>query len=152
MIVPAGSLLYRAAITGEARPKTRFCKDTGKTGVYFGAFSPYLSETMAVEYKRTLIVSQYVVTQDIKITGLSKYAHLIDPETGERNLLKKGESITPEQNISHIQRGFAAVDENIRGNPGDCDELFLVEEDLDSIQFVFCYMITPKKARERWHA
>jgi hypothetical protein len=152
MIVPAGSLLYRAAITGEARPTPRYCNDTGKTGVYFGAFSPYLSETMTTEYNRTLIVCQYVVIQDIKIMAFDKYAHLVDPETGQRTFMSNGDHISPEQNVSDIQGGLSAVDENIRENPGDCDELFLVEKDLDSIQFVICYMMTPKKARAKWHA
>lgn len=80
---PAGTILYRASIKHEKHVKPRYCNDTGKTGTYFAANCPILSESMVLEYHCDLEVAKYVLIKSIRVVigkyTLKDYSHC-DPE------------------------------------------------------------------------
>jgi hypothetical protein len=131
--IPAGTILYRAALTLEEHLTPRYCPDTGKTGVYFAIGSPYLSETMTIEYDHDLIVGVYQLTKTIRVRE-GKYAF--------RKQKKK--------NISHIEFGLSAVNEQMQRAPPGSAELFLVERHLQSVVYRGSYTITVDEAIEKW--
>jgi hypothetical protein len=63
--IPKGTLIYRAARQCESVPTPRYCEDTGKTGVYFSVVSPYLSEQLRFEKGYDVVLSTYVLTDDV---------------------------------------------------------------------------------------
>jgi hypothetical protein len=151
MIVNAGAILYRAAQTVEQHPTPRLCSDTGKKGVYFSLNSPYISETMCIEYNMPLTICVYRVIQDIVDISPEKYAFRYDENTGEMKDIyyyamvdHQPINALPEDNVSHIDDRIDAISTNIQDAPPGCAELFLVEYDLDCIQYVSNYSMTVK--------
>lgn len=64
-MIHKGQRLFRAARTCEKHPKARKCRDTGKVGSYFSLDSPILSELIVDEYNEDMIISEYIVMEDI---------------------------------------------------------------------------------------
>ena len=134
--LPRNVLLYRAAETVEQFPKPRYCNDTGKTGTYFSANSPYLAETMCQEYNQNLFVSVYKVVKPIELF-IGKYSYR-----------KTWRSYDERFNIPHIDPDVSAI------YASDCEsayaEVFLTSQELDNIRFVRSYTMTVDKAIEKW--
>jgi hypothetical protein len=128
--VPAGSRVWRAARTEEKVVTPRYCRDTGKTGGYFSIFHPYLSETMADEYHKDLIVSEYEISEDIFVL-VGKYSHSFLPENEDLNL-------------SHIEFGpkISAINPELTYSYHYA-EVFLRDLDLNKVIFQSSYTITP---------
>jgi hypothetical protein len=136
--IPAGSRLYRAAITEEQIVQPRYCPDTGKTGGYFSIFHPFLSETMADEYHRPLILSQYNLNTDIAVI-LGKYSS---------NLLGPDEN----QNVSHIEFGpnIIPINRDLEYH-GYYAELFIKNSDLNKLQFLGSSTVYPAEVIFAYH-
>ena len=142
-----GTLLFRAADTIEEHPKPRKCNDTGKTGVYFSFNSPYLSETMCLEYKKDLSIAVYKVIRDITDVSIGKYA-FTRGYTGR--YANEWDDVPPEDNWSHYDEGIRSIWTNIR-DPGElCAELFLTGDDLAKIEFIDSYFMPLEEAEWKW--
>jgi hypothetical protein len=157
MIVNVGAILYRAGQTAERYPTPRLCSDTGKRGVYFSLNSPYLSETMCIEYNRPLKICIYRVIQDIVDISPEKYAFRYDENTGEMKDIYYEAMIDHhpinallEDNVSHFDNRIDAISSSIQKAPPDCAELFLVGHDLNCIQYVGEYDMTVAEAIRKW--
>jgi hypothetical protein len=145
--IPAGTKLYRAADTLEMVPIPRECSDTGKQGVYFSAFHPYLAETMILERDKPLEVAEYEVTRPITHVTGGKYAFRRGREWDEMRY-----PLPPEDNVSHIDFGTEPTDLNAKPLHTDpYAELFLTRPDLNSINFTGSYYMTVRDAMRKWY-
>lgn len=140
--IPAGQYLYRAAPTVEEHPTPRFADDTGKTGVHFAYWSPYLSEMMIPEYEKDLWVGVYEIIEDI--TGLYP---------GKWDRPDCLEECPPECNVSHIDFNIGPIYWLRDFYKDDHDghmEVFLTEKDLSKIKLIDSYFMTQEECEEKW--
>lgn len=147
MNIKKGTILYRGAISVEEKPKPRKCEDTGKVGVYFSCFHPYLAETMCVEYENDLYIGMYEVTEDIENVSNGKYA-FTNGYTGRYS--KRWNDVPPEDNLSHIDFFVYPVSSRICGCKEKHAELFLTEKDLSKIKYLGSYKMTLDECRKKW--
>jgi hypothetical protein len=149
MIIPIRTILFRAAETLEEHPTPRFDPDTSKTGVYFAMNTPYLSETMSVEYNRDLIVGVYQLMKRIKVPKGKHTAW--QAECDDKGLApERGRHVAPEYNWSHIDKNMNATHHGIVDAPRESAELFLNPEDLQYVKFITSYRITVQEAVQKW--
>jgi hypothetical protein len=147
--ISKGEIIYRGARTVEKNPIPRLCPETGKTGVYFSIGHPFIAEGMSVEYNKPLYIAKYVLTENIFV-GRGKYGYrTLEPK---RYILPYDISIVrPQHNISHID--FELIPEPIEINfHGKVAELFLNPYDLELIEYVDSYRVTPEQILEKYRA
>ncbi len=128
MIVKKGTKLFRAAETVEEHPKIRKCEDTGKYGVYFSCFNPYLAETMCLEYDSDLFVAVYEVVEDITDLTIGKYC----------------------STSSHIDFDICPIFYNVKYCDYKHAEIFLTEINLSKIKLVSSYLMKLKDCERKW--
>ena len=153
IIIPKGAVLYRAATTLETKPQTRYCKDTGKTGVYFSLNSPYLAETMPTEYNEDLIVAEYTLTDNI-VAYNDKYSCLYDEESIKQIVSNNNQEIFKlrngnTRNIPHYATNITGLYNTIEPNIFYA-EVFLTENELKNIEFMLYYNFTVKQSVNKW--
>lgn len=132
--VPIGTILYRANDIIEEVPSARYCNDTGKTGTYFSANSPYLAETMCTEYNKDMFVSKYKVTEVIQVV-VGKYTFC-------------------DEDVSHIDPDVTALyterEANERLGETPYAELFITQKQIHKIKYLGCYKFTVRECVEKW--
>ena len=132
-MIRKGTLLYRAAPTVEEQPKVRFCNDTWKTGVYFAGSSPFLAETMTIEYFvndakcQQLEIAVYELTEDVEVS-VGKYAS---------------------KTLSHMDSEVTAIYTKIEA-PKDSYEVFLTEEYIKYVKYLRSYTYTVQEAMKKY--
>jgi hypothetical protein len=147
--LPRNLSLYRAADSVERRPIARECADTGKTGVYFSAAHPYLAETMPIERKKDLQITEYRLTRPISILH-GKYAFRQGREYNDPSI----NPVQAHDNISHIDLNATDVQpDGFFKRPPKLTyaELFLAEPDLDAVEYVRDYPFSRRHAMHRWY-
>ena len=128
--VPIGTILYRANDVVEETPSARYCEDTGKTGTYFSANSPYLAETMCTEYNKDMYVSKYRVTQVIRVV-VGKYTFC-------------------DEDVSHIDPDVTALYTEQEAAEKPYAELFITQKQIHKIEYLGYYRFTVKECVENW--
>lgn len=146
VVIPANTVIYRASDVIEINPQPRLCDETGKTGVYFSAFSPYLAETMILEYGNSLYINVYELTKDISV-NVGKYGFTRN-YTGR--YARFNWTVPEEDNISHFDNEICPIGDFIKEFNGVHGELFLVERELSTIQYKSTYIMTFEEAKRKW--
>ena len=127
-VLPKGSRLYRAAVEYDYFFMPHYCEDTGKTGCYFSFNDPFLADSMALEYDKSLKRGEFVTTDDIKCY-IGKYSF---------RYLPPGQNT----NINHIDFEIGAL--VLRDDPSrNYAEVFLTEKELNKLKLVDLVVITP---------
>lgn len=129
--IEKGAKLYRAAPTIETKLRTRHCSDTGKTGVYFSLFHPYLAETMAMEYGRDMYITVYETTANLKVIH-GKYS-------STRNVSHADMNVEPFHDTTTLPNTVAI-------------ELFLTSSDLGKITYTSHYHVTLDHVIKTWYS
>ena len=140
-VISKGTKLFRAAKSLETKPKVRKCNDTGKIGVYFSCFHPYLAETMCLEYRRDLEVEVYEVIENIQNVTDGKYSF--------RDLMSN-ESNDVIINIPHIDFEIRSIFTNVKECEKTHAELFLTENELPKIKYIGSYHISLESCVSKW--
>ena len=128
--VPIGTILYRANDVVEESPSARYCEDTGKTGTYFSANSPYLAETMCTEYNKDMFVSKYKVTEVIRVV-VGKYTFC-------------------DEDVSHIDPEITPLYAEREDEETPYAELFITHKQIHKIRYLGCYKFTVQECVEKW--
>lgn len=145
-----GSILYKASDDLEYTPRANYCCDTGKYGVYFSVYNPFLSEAMTIENNKDIVINMYEVTQPITLfrgkysfrvvcCGVG-YADYNAPEIKNCNI-----------NISHIDPDIGSLSVRYPEYITDCAEVFLIENDLQKITYVNNYKFTLSDAKNKYY-
>jgi hypothetical protein len=135
-IIPAGTKLFRSAVTYEEHPQPRYDpNDTGKTGVYFSAFHPHFAKTMmTVRDDQVQWLAKYYTNRDIH--GVSPWKY--EPQ---REFL----------NRSHIEFGNVVASPQVTEGDKPFAELFLRPEDLDAVVWRNAEIWTKREAQLATH-
>ena len=147
MTLPKRTFLYRAALTVEEYPKPRKCIDTGKVGVYFSCYHPYLAETMCIEHRSDLFIAVYEVIEEIENLSQGKYG-FTNGYTGRYS--KPWKYVPPEDNLSHIDYDIYPTEPEVKDFDGLYAEVFLTEKDLPKIKFAYSYVMTLESSVRKW--
>ena len=129
IVLPKGSHLYRAAEEYDYFFMPHYDPDTGKTGCYFSYNDPFLSDSMAIEYNKTLKRGEFVTKDDI-VCYDNKYSYRILPPGSDIN-------------INHIdfEIGALVLDDDPSKNYA---EVFLTKKELDKLKIIDLVEITPE--------
>ena len=127
--IPVGVILYRANRVLEELPTAHLCPDTGKTGTYFSANDPFLSETMCSEYWTDMIIGIYEVVQPIRAII--------------------GKNTIHEEDVSHVDSEIDAIFAT-KTPTKPYAELFITQKQIHKIKFVDSYNFTLKESIEKW--
>lgn len=146
VVIPANTIIYRASDIIEVEPQPRPCEDTGKRGVYFSAYSPYLAESMILEYGNSLYINVYEIVKDISV-NVGKYGFTRN-YTGR--YARFNWTVPEEDNLSHFDNEICPIGDFIKPFEGICGELFLVERELRSIKYKSTYIMTFDEAKRKW--
>ena len=148
-VISKGTKLFRAAESLETKPKVRECSDTGKIGVYFSCFHPYLAETMCLEYNRDLEVGVYEVIEDIDNVTDGKYSFRdLTNEVNEVNDGMNGDASVV--NVAHIDFEVGSIFTNVKECKHTHAELFLTENELPKIKYIGSYHMSLKRCISKW--
>ena len=127
--IPVGVILYRSNRILEKYPTAHYCSDTGKTGTYFSANDPYLSETMCSEYKADMIIGVYKVIEPINAII--------------------GKHTVHDEDVSHVDAEVSALyatKEPIKPYA----ELFITQKQIHKIEFIDSYNFTLQESINKW--
>ena len=114
IIIPKGTLIYRCAPVLDN--VSRYCKETGKTGLYFSTY-PLQSLAMCLEYNKDMNLGVFILNKDIKVIK-GKYSHKKLDKKYYRSCLgycfsKKGK-VRETENISHFDPDIYCMDISIK--------------------------------------
>ena len=127
--IPKGVMLYRANDVLEAKPRANICHDTGKTGTYFSANSPYLAETMCSEYGKNMIIGIYRVIKPIHVI-VGKYT-------------------IKYEDVSHVDGDIEAI-KATRIDTKPFAEVFITAKQIDKIELIDSYMLMFQESVDKW--
>lgn len=127
-------------------PPVTMNEDTGKIGVTFAVYSPFLAECEVMNRDRAYI-NLYHLTKDLTVSN-GKYSFTQNkPEYYSRN---GWDRVYPEDNVSHIDRDIITIYDQLNSTDNISAELFLNNIDIYNIEYEASYSITKQECLSKY--